>query len=76
MTYTGHVLNGQVIFDGPAPPEGVEFRLEVVAAVKPPVRRIPSLAERLKGAIGTAVDLPADAAENHDRYISEAARAT
>ena len=70
MTYTGHMHNGQVVFDGPPPPDGAKIQVELL----PVVRTIPTLAERLKGVIGTAVDLPPDAARNHDKYIAEAAR--
>jgi hypothetical protein len=74
MTYKGHVENGKVVFDEPAPlAEGTRVRIEVAAGVVPEVDSgdgdVPSLAERLASVIGTAEGLPEDAAENLDHYL-------
>jgi len=69
MTYTGHVQNGQLVFDGPAPPEGASFRLELVSAAISEEKPAITFAERYASVIGKAENLPADAASNVDHYL-------
>jgi len=74
MTYKGHVENGKVVFDEPAPlAEGTRVRIEVTREVSEieSSEKAPSLAERLASVIGTAEGLPEDWSENHDRYLRE-----
>ncbi|HUW61295.1 MAG TPA: hypothetical protein VMZ06_09835 [Candidatus Bathyarchaeia archaeon] len=64
MAYKGHLKNGMIVIDEPVNlPEGTEVRIEVAEADGP------TLAERLASVIGTAKDLPHDAAENLDHYL-------
>lgn len=73
MTYNGHVENGKVVFDEPAPlPDGTRVRVEVAATpaeTEPEVKEALTLAERLASVIGIAEELPEDAAENLDHYL-------
>ena len=72
MTYTGHVQNGVVVFDGPSTlPEGTVVRIETASPSTgiDELERIPTMYERYKSAIGTVEGLPEDFAENHDHYI-------
>lgn len=65
MTYTGHVENGVVVFDGPnRPAEGTVVRVEAAAGEPKP-----SWGEVFADLIGAAEGLPEDLAENHDHYI-------
>lgn len=67
VTYTGHVRDGVVVFDGARPAEGSVVRVEEQAQgvqAKPP-----SWGEVFEDLIGSAEGLPADMAENHDHYI-------
>ena len=65
MPYRGHIQDGAVVLDEPAPlPDGTEVRVEPVDS-----ERRPTLAERFRDVIGTVPDLPSDMAENHDRYV-------
>jgi hypothetical protein len=70
MTFTGHIQNGQVVFDAPVPlPDGTEVR---VTPAEPPAAladRPKTLAERWAGIAGMTVDLPEDAAAQHDHYL-------
>jgi hypothetical protein len=67
MSYTGHVKQGVVIFDGPArPAEGASVRIEEVSNS---TKQLPSWGEVFEGLIGTVEGLPEDMAENHDHYI-------
>jgi hypothetical protein len=71
MVYKGHVKNGVVVFDEPAPlPEGAEVRVEPIEAGKD----FESLREGLKKFSGTVRGLPKDMARNHDHYIHGAPR--
>ena len=66
MTYTGHIENGVVVFDGPSrPPDGTIVRIEEVSNGEP----APTWAEVFRDFIGVIDDLPEDMAENHDHYI-------
>jgi len=65
MVYRGHIENGLVVIDDEISlPEGTAVLVEPVAGEtgKP-------LAERFQNVIASISDLPADMAENHDRYI-------
>ncbi len=65
MTYRGHVKNGQITLDEPAPlPEGAEVQVEVVDNGE--VR--PTIWDKLLKLAGT-VEGPEDWARNHDHYI-------
>lgn len=76
MTFTGHVVDGLIILDGqPALPDGAAVRVEVVvprATAKTEAESDdsgPTLAEQLKEFLKHQVELPPDAAENHDYYL-------
>jgi hypothetical protein len=71
MTYRGHVENGKVVFDEPAPlVDGTRVRVEVAPEVaEPDTDECPTLAERLASVIGKAEGLPADWSERHDQYL-------
>ncbi len=71
MVYRGHVKNGVVVLDEPAPlPEGAEVRVEVVAAADVTLPEPPrTLYDQLKPVIGMAKGLPPDAAQNVDHYL-------
>jgi hypothetical protein len=72
MTYSGHIENGQVVFDAaPGLPEGTPVVVSVVptAAEPTPEREIPTLYERMKPIIGIADGLPPDASQNIDHYL-------
>ncbi len=64
MTYKGRVKDGVVVLEpGPAIPDGTEVEVQ-------PIEPRPStLGERLMRYAGKVTGLPADMAENHDRYI-------
>jgi hypothetical protein len=79
MTLTGHVVGGQIVLDGSLVlPEGSAVRVEVVVAEKEKIESIdsesddrqPTLAEQLKDFLSHTLDLPEDAAENHDYYLT------
>ena len=65
MTIAGTIHNGVVVFDSP-PPVQEGTRVQVTIDDE---SATPTLAERLKGVIGRAVGLPADAAAQHDHYL-------
>jgi hypothetical protein len=71
MTYSGHIENGSVVFDGPLNlPNGTPVVVSVVEQAAEPVEReIPTLYERLKPIIGIAEGLPPDASQNIDHYL-------
>jgi hypothetical protein len=65
MSLKGHVQNGVVVFDEPVElAEGTEVNVTPVTE-----QELPTLYERFKDIIGVAEDLPADAADQHDRYL-------
>ena len=71
MTLHGHVQNGVIVLDQQVPlPEGAPVQVQIMptSPPTPPDTQIPTLAERLKDFIGI-LDLPKDAAENHDHYL-------
>jgi hypothetical protein len=75
MTYRGKILNGQVVLDEPVgAPDGTPVTVDVEAAQ--PTKSPPeepgqekSIWDALLELAGTANDLPADFAEEHDHYI-------
>lgn len=72
MTYRGRVQNGVVVIDDESlPPEGaeVEVRLTNPQASKDHPSSNTTVGQRLLRFAGCAVDLPADASENHDAYL-------
>lgn len=65
MTYRGHVKNGQILLDEPAPlPEGARVRVEVLQTSE----SAPTIWDKLRGIAGT-VEGPEDWAANHDHYL-------
>jgi hypothetical protein len=71
MTYKGHVEKGLVVLDEPLPvADGTPVRVEVLTdlATEEP-GSIPSVTDRMAPFIGQAMNLPDDAAENHDHYL-------
>ena len=74
MTYSGHVENGKVVFDEPAPlADGTSVRISVACAPAGPSEEsgVSTLADRLAPFLGAAKGLPADWSENHDKYLRE-----
>ncbi|NUM52672.1 MAG: hypothetical protein HUU46_03420 [Candidatus Hydrogenedentes bacterium] len=74
MPYKGHVENGVIVLDEPTPlKEGERVRVDPAdpdtATSEQPGA---PLATRLAKVIGKARDLPADWAENHDKYLRDA----
>jgi len=72
MVYRGQVRNGQIVLEGDASlPEGAQVEVTVLGGNSslPDKPEPPTLYERLKPFAGAAVGLPADMAENHDRYL-------
>jgi hypothetical protein len=75
MSFEGRIENGCVVFDQPvALAEGTPVRVEptndakdYAASTEP--ERPRTLAERLGTFLGHTVDLPEDAALNHDHYL-------
>lgn len=66
MTYRGHVRNGQITLDEPAPlPEGAEVQVEIRDHGEP----APTIWDKLRKLAGTVEGLPSDMAENHDHYL-------
>lgn len=73
MPYEGHMVNGVVVLDQPAPLEdGTRVRVEVLVSPETSCtrKRIP-LAERLASVIGKAEGMPEDWSANHDAYLRE-----
>lgn len=73
MVYRGVVKNGVVVLEPPnVLPEGAEVRVEVVIPEpEGPLldERGETLGQKLMKYAGRAVDLPEDAARNHDHYL-------
>lgn len=64
MVCKGRVENGVIVLDGDVRlPDGAEVRIETI----PPGGT--TLAERFQRVIGKGVDLPEDAAAQHDHYL-------
>lgn len=65
MVCKGRVENGVIVIEGDVQlPEGVEVRIETVGDTPST-----TLYDRFRDVIGKAVDLPEDAAEQHDHYL-------
>ncbi len=73
MLYKGHVEDGTVVLDEPAGlPEGALVTVSLVVPEHTTEKTLPPpLAERLASVIGKAEGVPADWAEEHDKYLSE-----
>lgn len=71
MTLHGHVQNGAIVLDELVElPEGAKVLVEVLSPQRTQTAgEARSLYERLKPVIGIVDDLPADFAQNHDRYL-------
>ncbi len=72
MQYRGRVKNGVVVLDWPtALPEGAEVRVELVRPSQSPLldEQGQTLGQKLMKYAGRAVNLPEDAALNHDHYL-------
>ncbi len=78
MVYRGHVKNGVVILDPPvALPDGAEVRVELLPAeTEGPLldEQGRTLGQKLMKYAGRAVDLPEDAAGQHDHYSYKGSR--
>ena len=62
MSYRGRVKNGIIVLE-----ENQQLDEGAIVEVTPIAPK--TLAERLRGVIGAAKDLPPDLAENHDHYL-------
>ena len=70
MTYRGRVENGVVVFDSPVNlPEGASVDVILAPQTRRESSEGPTLLERLQPVLGTAQNLPADAAANVDHYL-------
>jgi hypothetical protein len=74
MSVTGQIVAGHVVLDTPAAlPEGTRVRVEPLAdgaAHAPEPAEMPkTLAERMSRFLTHTVDLPEDAALQHDHYL-------
>ena len=73
MSFTGHILDGQVVLDAPAAlPNGTPVLVEPSSnGVTPEQADVPTIFERMKEFIGCIEDsnLPTDGALNHDHYL-------
>lgn len=75
MIYHGHVQDGRIVLDGPVSlPEGAEVSVQLHDSSRESTSStagaIPeTLQEVLIRYAGTAVELPPDAARNHDHYL-------
>ena len=71
--YRGHVANGVVVFDEPAPlPDGTEVRVApslATSVTASSAAQAPTWYECLKPLIGSVKGKPPDWAENHDHYV-------
>jgi hypothetical protein len=74
MTLTGQIVAGHVVLDTPAVlPDGTRVRVEPLgngaAPVSEPADKPKTLAERMSSFLSHTVDLPEDAAMQHDHYL-------
>src|SRR5207244_3810767 len=74
MTLTGQIVAGHVVLDTPADlPDGTRVRVvplgDDAARVPESADRPKTLAERWPNLAGHTVDLPEDAATQHDHYL-------
>ena len=73
MTFTGQVQGGQIVLPSPLPlPDGTSVKVEPVlgdnALTSPAGEKPMTFRERYADVIGK-VELPPDAAEQHDHYL-------
>jgi hypothetical protein len=71
MTLLGHIQNGVIVLDEKVSlPEGAAVHVHILPQmpISPTEGEIPTLADRLKDFIGI-LELPEDAARNHDHYL-------
>jgi hypothetical protein len=72
MTFTGQVVDGQVILSDPLPlPNGTTVKVEAIVAepqTRPVADRSGAMLDRYRSVVGK-IDLPVDAAEQHDHYL-------
>jgi hypothetical protein len=71
MMYSGHVRDGVIVLDAPiALPDGAAVSVELVDAAADETQPGEStLLQRLQSVVGTARNLPEDAASNLDAYL-------
>lgn len=75
MEFSGTVLNGAIILDGPQSlPEGT--KVKVVVPATQPTADNSSLRDFLLSIAGSVPDWPADMAVNHDHYLHGAPKQT
>jgi len=68
MSFTGHVVGGSVVLDGPIPlPDGTPVRVDPIEA-RPPTAASP-LGQALLDIAGRSDGLPDDLAAQHDHYL-------
>jgi hypothetical protein len=71
ISYQGHVKNGVIVFDNQPPlADGTAVRIEPMRDESPvaPSGDGPSVWDELEKLAGSAIGLPADLAEHHDRH--------
>ena len=73
MVHRGHVKNGVVVLDEPVIlPDGAEVRVELISTNREDIvsdEQGQTLGQKLMKYAGKAVELPPDAASNHDHYL-------
>jgi hypothetical protein len=71
MVYSGHVRDGVIVLDVPVVlPDGAAVSVELVDAASGETQPDEStLLQRLQSVVGTARNLPEDAASNLDAYL-------
>jgi len=69
MVYKGHVKNGAIVLDEPAPfPDGAAVMVQLAIDMGGGDEGL-SFTERYADLIGAAEGLPEDASENHDHFL-------
>lgn len=69
MVYKGHVKDGAIVLDDPAPfPDGATVMVQLAADIGNEDEGL-SFTEPYADLIGKAEGLPEDASENHDHYL-------
>ena len=73
MTYKAHVENGAIILDEPVSlDDGTVLAVEVISESPSKAGSLlESRRERYRPFLGALKDMPADWAENHDKYLRE-----
>lgn len=70
MTYRGTVKKGVIVLDGGITlDDGTAVEVQPLRVDDEPGRASPTIWDKLLTLRGTAPDLPADAARNHDQYL-------